>query len=190
MLFCCVVCLVVPVYVFGEDKLYTSISLLSRFRRMLARSFRVGIPFFFGRFDCFGLLPHRVPLHAVIGAPIWPVGVGAEQQKAIGADRLRVNAPEALRAEKAKQIAAAAAANNDANKRTKDKSASTPLPPPTVGASGVSFHHGRRVPKHVTPQEVEEMHARYVEAMQQLFDKHKTTQPGYEKSTLNILAAK
>ena len=167
---------------FGEDKLYTSISLFRRFRQKLASVLRVGVPLFYGRLDSFGLLPHARPLVAVVGQPIWPPGVSPLTQQR-----------DALEMQKAFKEMAYAPVN--AGKSTKSgAAAASPASPASPTADGTvaalpTFVRGRRVPREPTKEEVSAMLDRYVEALAQLFDKHKKNHAGYENSTLEILSA-
>lgn len=58
----------VPVYCFGENKIFQQYSCFHRTRQWLARKLRVSIVFFRGR-NC-TLIPRQVPLHVVVGTPI------------------------------------------------------------------------------------------------------------------------
>jgi len=68
----------VPVYNFGENKMYHQVpnprgSLLRCVQSKIKKVFRVATPLFSGRGflnDYFGLLPMRVPITTVVGAPI------------------------------------------------------------------------------------------------------------------------
>jgi 2-acylglycerol O-acyltransferase 2 len=58
---------VVPVYAFGETDLYYHSRFLREFRKYLTRRFHVAVPLLRGQF---GLMPFRVPVTMVFGAPI------------------------------------------------------------------------------------------------------------------------
>lgn len=133
------------------------------------KALRVGIPFYYGRLDTLGILPERQPLEAVLGEPLWPKGVSEASQKAVWESRLAANEPDRLTREKSES----------------KKSATTKTTQP-----GGSFHLGRRVRREVAPEEVEEMHDRYIKAMGELFEKHKHKHPAYANATLEILSAR
>lgn len=160
-------------YVFGEDKLYTSVSFLIKARRWLVKALRVGVPFYYGRLDSFGLLPESQPLECVVGEPLWPRGINPDTQRDVWTQRIAANTPEARRLEKA------------AGSKKKVAGASPVAPAPTAGG----FVGGRRTRREVAPEEVQELHDRYVAAMTALFDKHKHKHPAYAKATLEVLSA-
>jgi 2-acylglycerol O-acyltransferase 2 len=68
----------VPVFSFGENEVFFALenpenSRLRRFQNVIKKHFHFGLPVISGRgvFNySFGLLPHRKPMHTVIGAPI------------------------------------------------------------------------------------------------------------------------
>ena len=57
----------VPVYAFGETNLYHHSSFALEFRKWLVAKFGVAIPLLYGQF---GLMPYRVPVTLVFGAPL------------------------------------------------------------------------------------------------------------------------
>ncbi|KAJ1932382.1 hypothetical protein FBU59_006389 [Linderina macrospora] len=59
----------VPVYVFGENDIFTQVMYppLRRLQKWLQTKLMFALPVFYGRF---GLVPHRVPLTVVVGTPI------------------------------------------------------------------------------------------------------------------------
>lgn len=57
----------VPVYTFGETDLYYHSTFLLDLRKWIVKKFRVAIPLLRGQF---GLMPYRVPITMVFGAPI------------------------------------------------------------------------------------------------------------------------
>lgn len=158
---------IVPIYVFGEDKLYDTVHVLQRFRNGLVRALRIGLPLFYGRLDSLGLLPHARPLCAVVGEPLWPDGVNGQTQQ---------------RDFEARQRALQQAA---------DESHSTAKAAPVVAASGSvpQWRRGRRVARAVSREETAAMMDRYVDALQKLFDNNKKNHAGYENSTLRVLSA-
>lgn len=163
----CVISPVVPVYVFGEDKLYTTSNFCIGLRRWLVKVARIGIPIYWGRTESFGFLPKRQPLEAVCGAPLWPNGINEETQTDVWKQRLLATTPEKIRADKMAS------------------SAGKPVIP-----VGGAFLYGKRVRRDVRPEEVEEMHQRYVKAMGELFEKHKHKHPAYANASLEILSAR
>lgn len=164
-----------PVYVFGEDKLYTSISLFMGLRKLIVKVLRVGIVLFFGRAEFFGLIPHQVPLVAVLGEPLWPKGVNEDTQKHVV--KLRTEALQALK-------------RKGADEEQKEQEKKKPASSAAAAGATIEFAKGKRVPRHVTAEEVNEMHDRYVAAMEHLFEKYKSSQPAYAKSTLQVLSAR
>ena len=59
---------IVPVYCFGETRVFKQYNCFQRTRQWLSRTFRVSIVFFRGR-NC-TLIPRQVPLHIVVGRPL------------------------------------------------------------------------------------------------------------------------
>ena len=57
----------VPVYTFGETDLYYHSRFLREFRKWIVHKFHIAIPLLRGQF---GLMPYRVPVTMVFGAPI------------------------------------------------------------------------------------------------------------------------
>jgi 1-acyl-sn-glycerol-3-phosphate acyltransferase len=165
---------IVPVYVFGEDKLFTRMNFLLGFRRMLLRRFRIGWPLFYGRLDRLGLLPEARPLVAIVGEPLWPKGVSRESQERDCNILLRHRKEEASRGRPL------------AIEPSEKKIAPLELP----SGSPAQFRSGRRIPRAVSHEEVNEMMDRYVAALQGIFERNKADQPGYEKATLQILSAR
>jgi len=197
---------IVPVYVFGEDKLYTSVSFLLRARQALVRSLRIGWPLFYGRLDCFGLLPHTRPLVAVVGEPLWPQGVSRRTQERdfllhaqakAEARRLRESTPSKTD----EVVAAIEDALVGTGPSQKPKPAAAPAgPEPTHSPSALLADgsappplfskDGRRLPREVSVEETNELLDRYVAALEALFEKHKASQPGYENAKLEVLSAR
>jgi 1-acyl-sn-glycerol-3-phosphate acyltransferase len=173
---------IVPVYVFGEDKLYTSVSFLLRARKWLVRALRVGWPLFYGRLDRLGLLPHARPLVAVVGEPLWPAGVSrATQERDWAAQaKAKAEARQARKEAKGKKEHSAEATHSPSALQADDSA-----PPPLFAKTT-----GRRLPREVSPEEVNAMLDRYVAALEELFDKHKASQPGYEDAKLTVLSAR
>ena len=58
----------VPVYCFGETRVFRQYNCFQRTRQWLSRAFRVSVVFFRGR-NC-TLVPQQVPLHVVVGKPL------------------------------------------------------------------------------------------------------------------------
>lgn len=83
----------VPVFSFGENEVFFSLenpenSRLRRFQNIIKTHFHFGLPIICGRgiFNySFGLLPHRKPMHTVIGAPIKVAKVEAPTREEIDA---------------------------------------------------------------------------------------------------------
>lgn len=59
----------VPIYVFGESDLYTTISRFADIQLWIVKMYRIAIPLFYGRWYC-PFLPHKVPLVSCVGTPI------------------------------------------------------------------------------------------------------------------------
>lgn len=171
---------VVPVYCFGEDRLYRVLRVFRPLQRWLVRNLRLGLPFAIGRLDSFGVLPFARPLHAVVGAPLWPRGVCEETQAAAHKARCESMQPDRLKADKAALSLAA-----------KDAKANGAKPPKfPEGAQPGSFFAGRRVPREVSQEELLDLHERYIRALHELFEKHKKKHRGYENATLEIRSAR
>lgn len=74
---------IVPIYTFGEDRLYSVWHPFFKAREWITKRFRIAIPVFWG----YGIWPYNHPIHAVIGAPIEPIK-GASDNDVIGASRV------------------------------------------------------------------------------------------------------
>ena len=64
-------CRIIPIYVFGEEKLYKTSNFLLKWRIKIAKNLRIALPIAFGRFGSFiPLIPYKHKLTAIIGSPI------------------------------------------------------------------------------------------------------------------------
>ena len=170
---------IVPVYVFGEDKLFTSIGFMRRARQWMVSALRVGLPLFYGRLDRLGLIPHQRPLVAVVGAPLWPEGVNPETQR-----RDAIAQAEAIKEWKQAQ----SKPESLMQRQLLDASKAKPVDNMPSG-SPATFSRGRRVPREPSKEEVNAMLDRYTTALNDLFEAHKANHKGYENATLDILSA-
>ncbi len=176
------------------------------------RSLRIGLPFFYGRLDRLGLLPHQRPLVAVVGEPIWPEGVSRKTQerdwlalvkaKASGKRNAKAEA-EGKTLEKRignvlagvdgqTQTSPSAATGNKTKPGVIPEPKHSPSALLSDGSAPVPLFssRGRRLPREVSTEEVNAMMDRYVSALEELFDKHKGSQPGYENAKLDVRSAR